>query len=840
MTCYSHEPKICLNCPSQGQKVGSKGPWDSPVVIVGEGPGVQEIRKGLPFVGPSGELIKQCWPEDLGFAYDDCFVINAMQCFVKGDAKEDGRQLSAVHACRDRVKEQIALAPRKLVLSFGRWAGISIMHNDAFKIMMRRGIPEKIMHPGREGESTWFMPVLHPAFLLRGQGNLGQFRGDIRRGVALGLGIQEVDTYVDPDYVELESAERIRELTGYIREIREKTGKPVQLGCDTETTGFHWWKDRFLCIGIFLLGEDPKDPDNVGYVVDWDRVLGEWKTAGIDISPSPNNEGAWSVKATSLTKEQRESSPMYTALNELLTLPREVAEYIWQNGKFDYKFCRSEEFNIRIDGDTYAASYTLDERAGGHNLEEIAKRWLHAPEYKDELKNYLPKKGASYWHVPKPILWKYLARDVKNTHDAYPRILKAIEGDVNDVKTYRRSLLPYMEMLARVEYRGFYVDTEKHISNDTRLKAAIETAQSTVNEIAGEFLNPNSSQQVSLLLYDRMRMTLRGKRPADTAKETLDKIYEENRHPLLKAIREYRTVVKAHSTYVKAIYKYIDNTGRVHSSYDPCRTTTGRLGSSEPNLQNIPRDPLLRSMYRSSLDLGEERVIVEGDYNTAELRALAALSGDEVLIAIFADPSRSLHDEVATKMYGEGFTGDQRIRAKAINFGIPYGREAFSIALEFDILTAEAQRLIDEWFLQFPQAAEFIAKCRKAPSAGQTLITAFGRKRRPGVVTPENLKDLQNEFANYFMQSTINDFTLQAACAMEAELDALGAYIVNPVHDALLVDSPKRYWREVREVMKKHMEGVPKLWIKTPVEFKVDFKIGTNWGLLTKEEKYND
>lgn len=829
---YSHEPKVCLCCPTPGGKVGTRGNWQSPIVLVGEGADATGLKSGLPFMGPAAKLIVQSWPKDLGLDIEDCFYTTAAQCFIS--SKDPVRQQKAIYCCHDRLFEQIGAAPRKIILAFGKWAGISLLRDDNFKIMTQRGVVSTIRHPGREGETCKIIHIMHPAQLLRGQGNLKQFQQDLRRAVEFALDM-ESRVYIDPDYNELSSAERIQELIDYIKEINATTGKPVRIGTDIETTGFSWWKNRILCIGFFIHGSD-KQSDNIGYIVDWDRILLEWKNAGVNIEGLNQAE---CIRGKQLSEEDKAKSPMYMKLKELLELAPEIAAYIWQNGKFDMKFLRTDGIATRIDEDTYAASYSLDERAGSHGLEEIAKNHLNAPDYKDEIKTYLPKKDASYIHIPKPILWKYLARDVKNTHDAFNILIEKVHSDANDTKNYEKCLKPYMRMLTNVEMNGFYVDTGHVRENDVWLTREIEEAQARVSEAAGEYLNPNSHAQVSAYLYGKLDLRLKGKTPDGTAKEILDKLYEETKHPVLKAIRDYRTVVKARSTYIKAVYTHIAADGRIHSTYDPCRTTTGRLGSSEPNLQNIPRNPKIRRMYRSSMDFDHPRILVEGDYNTAELRALGALSSDPVLIAIFADPSRSLHDEVATEMYGPGFNGDQRIRAKAINFGIPYGREAFSIAEEFDITVEEAQRLINRWFATFPTAAEFLRKCREAPTNGQTLITAFGRKRRPGVVSPELLHGLKNEFSNFFMQSTINDFTLQSACEMEYELRKLDSFIVNLIHDAVLIDAPRQAYFEVKKVMQTYMESVPKKWITTPVTFKADIKAGTHWGELIKEEKFH-
>lgn len=837
---FDHSPRLCIGCPYSNKKVGTSGKWNSPVVILGESPGVQEMRGGKPFVGPSGDVIRQSWPKDLGFSFEDAFVINSIQCFAPSGTKDPARMYKAVCACSDRVKSLIGAAPRKMILAFGKWAGTSITGIQDFKIMSQRGTINSIVHPGREGETCEVTHILHPAYLLRGQGNLNHFKSDIRRGLSKALGIKgQDDGYTDPEVGQLATVDQIQQLIDYIREIYLKDGKKVNIAADLETTGFNWWKDRILCISLYLKGdveESDSKGDNIGYIIDWDRILLEWKSQGINIQ---GLNGARCIKGTEIPLEQLygnmghqahigpflAGTVLWVKVKELMEMPE--VNWIWHNGKFDIKFLRKDGINARIDSDSFLASYALDEKPG-HGLEEIAKNRLNAPAYKGELDKYINKKNDSFEKVPKNILWLYAARDVKNTLGIYESLETDITADKNTNNLYHSILLPVSEMLSWVEMNGFAIDAEFVKENDEALTKEIEAAQLKMSEIVGYWVNPNSPQQVTKLLYDELGLRLKGKRPPDTSKEVLDKLYEETQHPVLKAIRNYRSLVKAHSTYVKAIYKNIFPDGRIHSTYNHCGTKTGRLASSEPNLQNIPRDKRIRRMYCAA----PGKILVEGDYNTAELRALAALSKDEFLTGIFLDDKRNLHDEVSVKMYGDAFTPDQRIRAKAINFGIPYGREAFSIAEEFDISKEEAQRLINEWFATAPQAASFIEKCRNAPSNGQTLVNCVGRKRRPGVVSPEQIKGLMNEFANFFMQSTINEFTLSSACAMMDELKVLDAKIVNLVHDSLLVECLPEQEETVKRIMKYYMEEIPKGLLDTPILFKVDFKVGHHWGLL--------
>ena len=205
----------------------------------------------------------------------------------------------------------------------------------------------------------------------------------------------------------------------------------------------------------------------------------------------------------------------------------------------------------------------------------------------------------------------------------------------------------------------------------------------------------------------------------------------------------------------------------MHQTYKLHGTATSRLSCADPNVQNVPRDPLLRGMFIPRPGYG----ILEVDYSQAELRCLAVLSGDEGLLEIF-NSGKDLHVEMSIFLFGENFTKEDKMATKTVNFGIVYGRTAPSIAEDPKLVKAradqggkpitiqEAQGWIDGWMSRFPKAAAFIEKCRMAPVKEQTIITCFGNKKRPGVVSRDKLQDIQNESANFPHQSTASNLTV--------------------------------------------------------------------------------
>lgn len=279
--------------------------------------------------------------------------------------------------------------------------------------------------------------------------------------------------------------------------------------------------------------------------------------------------------------------------------------------------------------------------------------------------------------------------------------------------------------------------------------------------------------------------------------------------------------------------------GRTHSSYLLHGTPTSRLACRDLNVQNIPRDPLLRGQFIARPGY----ILLECDYSQAELRSLAALSKCEALMDIFLK-DKDLHVEFSTYLFGANFTHEEKMAAKTVNFGIPYGREAPSIAADpqlntkMDITIQKAQSWIDGWGTRFPGAWKFIQECALAPVRNQTIVTCFGNKKRPGVVSREKLRDLQNESRNFPHQSIASNLTVRAGIELFDLLrDEYDTHIINTVHDCIVMETPINlpHIFEVAHVVQKKMEEIPTRFPALRiVPFKASAEVGHRWGNLVK------
>ena len=710
----------CVGCIFKGRTCGSSGPIDSPFVIVGESPGRNEVAKGLPFIGESGEMLRAILHRT-GIEYPEPYITNAIKCWP-GAKKDQPSLAKACHACRANLMAEIRMHPRTVILALGAGALWSLTGDFRAKITQVRGniYPSPLATHG-------IVASVHPAFLLRGGGSMAKFRSDVSLAAEKVTGFQR-PSYVESKEIVLHSSRRIGQLHRGLVGRARRLGRPILVASDIETSGFRSLEDRTLCIG---LGWKP----HVSYVI----------------------------------PEELLSTP---ETKEIMGASKDHIEFLWHNGKFDVQFLwRMGISKARVDHDLMLASYALDENKGLHDLEQVSNDAVGAPNWKGMLDEHRPNKKASYGTIPPPVLHKYLGKDVSATLQSFMVLHRRIVANPHLTKSYHEVMTACSDFLARVEYTGIKVDLSAVEANDKRLEAELAELQRQLDNITltlfNRTVNINSPVQVAQLLYEDLELPASGHK--NTRKDTLEGL---PKHECVKIILAYRKAAKARGTYVVNLLDrytgktgktfkqgHVQKDGRVHATYLLHGTVTGRLSSRKPNLQNIPRDPFLRGQFCAE----DGNVLIEVDLNQAELRCLAELSGDPDLMRIYLDETHpGLHHEVSVTLFGPNYTDEHKMRAKAVNFGIVYGRTGASLADEFDLSQDEGDRWVSGWFKRFPRAAEFIKDCRAAPLKGHALFTPFGRMRRFGIVNRQNRNSVENEASNFLHQSIASDITLVA------------------------------------------------------------------------------
>ncbi|MBZ5527375.1 MAG: DNA polymerase I [Acidobacteriia bacterium] len=402
-------------------------------------------------------------------------------------------------------------------------------------------------------------------------------------------------------------------------------------------------------------------------------------------------------------------------------------------------------------------------------------------------------------------------------------------------EVYETIDLPLAPVLAAMERTGVRVDPAALEEMSRAMEKEIRRLEKEIWELAGVEFNVNSPMQLAEILFDKLNLQTATKRGKAKARSTAVDVLEElsASHPLPGKIIEYREIAKLKSTYVDALPKLIHPaTGRLHTSFNQTGTATGRLSSSDPNLQNIPVRSELGRQIRAAFAAEKGKVLLSADYSQIELRIMAHFSGDKVLVEAFRN-GEDIHARTAQEVFGVGplaQTAEHRRAAKAINFGIIYGLSAFGLAQQLGIEQREAAKFIGAYFQRYSGVKEYLERTLEETRKTSQVKTLFGRIRPiPEITAPQmQLRNFAERTAlNSPLQGTAADLIKLAMIAIERRLRAekYKARMILQVHDELLFETPPGELENLKEMVRKEMQGVRKL----DVPLVVDVKAGANW-----------
>ncbi|MBQ7377495.1 MAG: DNA polymerase I [Clostridia bacterium] len=411
-------------------------------------------------------------------------------------------------------------------------------------------------------------------------------------------------------------------------------------------------------------------------------------------------------------------------------------------------------------------------------------------------------------------------------------LAKEIE-EIGSTELLRKIELPLSPILARMEHFGFRLDREGMERFGDELLDAMNIATERIYQLAGREFNVNSPKQLAEVLFTDL--SLPAPKKTKTGYSTNAEVLESLRqaHPIVEEILEYRQVSKLYSTYAVGLLKVADENGRIHTEFKQALTATGRLSSAEPNLQNIPiRTALGRRMRQYFITENEDYLLVDADYSQIELRLLACLSGDAMMIDAF-NSGADIHRRTAAAVFHlpeEAVNEELRKRAKAVNFGIVYGIGAYSLAQDLKISNAEAKRYIDGYFATYPSISEYLSQTvANAAECGYTT-TLFGRRREIPELAAKNamVKAFGRRVAmNSPIQGTAADLMKLAMIRVDERLrrEGVDAHLVMQVHDELIVEAHKSDAERVALILREEMASV----LDAAVKLTVDVTIGTSW-----------
>ena len=471
--------------------------------------------------------------------------------------------------------------------------------------------------------------------------------------------------------------------------------------------------------------------------------------------------------------------------------------------------------------DTALAAYLLSPTDGSYELEKL---------------------GITYFNQEFPKAKEYLAPDAFGpladpagpaeamcAHAALAAALyralapKLEELDMHEL--YYGLELPLCPVLAEMERAGMLVDRRALADFGILLDGRIQADEALIYELAGEEFNINSTQQFGRILFDKLGLppVKKTKTGYSTNADVLEKL--RDKHPIVEAVLDYRQLAKLKSTYVDGLTKVIAADGRIHTSFQNTVTATGRLSSTEPNLQNIPVRTELGAELRKMFVAPAGRVLVDADYSQIELRLLAHIAGDEHMIAAFRT-GEDIHTVTASQVFGvppEQVTHEMRRRAKAVNFGIVYGISDFSLSQDIGVTRAEAKAYMEKYFEKYSGVHAYMTQVVERAKADGYVSTLMGRRRwLPELKSSNfNLRSFGERVAlNMPIQGTAADLIKKAMLHVDGRLrrEGLEARLVLQVHDELIVECPEGEAEQVQRLLAEEMEHVAELAVPLTAE----------------------
>ena len=409
-------------------------------------------------------------------------------------------------------------------------------------------------------------------------------------------------------------------------------------------------------------------------------------------------------------------------------------------------------------------------------------------------------------------LYSYIISNIKEI------TLKKLE-EINAKDLFFNIEMPTTQVLANMQWNGMYVDKEELENFGIELKSKIEVLTKKIHEMAGEEFNINSTKQLGEILFEKMKLPVvkKTKSGYSTDVDVLEKL--KNEDPIIEQILDYRQLMKLNSTYVEGLKPYINpKTKRIHSFFHQTITATGRISSTEPNLQNIPTRFELGKRVRKIFKPEEGKVYIDADYSQIELRVLAHISEDKHMIEAFEN-NQDIHKQAASKVFKtpiDEVTKEQRSDAKAVNFGIVYGISDFGLGEQLGISRKQAKKYIDEYLQEYQGIKNFMDNITEKAKEDGYVETLFHRRRYIPELKSNNymVRQFGSRVAmNTPIQGTAADIMKIAMIDVFNELKKrnLNAKVVLQVHDEMMIECPKEEVDEVKKIMKDNMENAVNL-----------------------------
>ncbi|MGD8165209.1 DNA polymerase I [Pantoea sp. FN0307] len=509
---------------------------------------------------------------------------------------------------------------------------------------------------------------------------------------------------------------------------------------------------------------------------------------------------------------------------------------VGQNLKFDRSVLKNYDIELAgIKFDTMLESYMLNTVVGKHDMDSLAARWLN---HKTVTFTEIAGKGKNQLTFNQIALEQaahYAAEDADVTLQLHLKMWPELEKEAGPRKVFEEIEMPLLTVISRIERNGVLIDQHILAKHSQELTARLKELEEKAHELAGEPFNLSSTKQLQTILFEKQGIKPTKKTPGgapSTSEEVLAELALD--YPLPKVILEHRGLSKLKSTYTDKLPQMINpRSGRVHTSYQQAVTATGRLSSTDPNLQNIPVRNEEGRRIRQAFIAPEGCRIVAADYSQIELRIMAHLSQDKGLLTAFAE-GQDIHRATAAEVFGvsvDKVTNEQRRSAKAINFGLIYGMSAFGLSRQLNINAGEARLYMERYFERYPGVLKYMENTRQQASEQGYVSTLDGRRLwLPDIKSANAIRRKAAERAaiNAPMQGTAADIIKRAMIDVDAwlqEPDAPQVTMIMQVHDELVFEIREQDVEKASAKIRQLMENSMKL----DVPLRVDIGVGDNW-----------
>lgn len=625
----------------------------------------------------------------------------------------------------------------------------------------------------------------------------------------------------EPDLFAPQGAENGAELGNLSTNYTQSSQKTLQ---DTEHT--------------YVLIDNLKDATALcGNILTFSIVAFDTETTGIDamsaemVGMSFAVEGgrAWYV---AVPENQAEAQEFVDAFRPFFENEGQIK--VGQNLKYDLTIL--SHYGVEVKGelfDTMLAHYVVEPEQR-HNMDHLAETYLHYRTIHIEELIGTGRQQKNMRDLAPSEICDYACEDADVTLRLYPILReKMAECDVTDV--FSKIEMPLLPVLARIEQNGVRLDTEALQQTGDDFRARLQTLEEEVYALAGHEFTITSPKQVGTVLFEELKISEKARKTKTGQYSTSEEVLEtlRDKHPIVEKILAHRALKKLLSTYVEALPKLINpRTGRIHTSFNQAVTATGRLSSSNPNLQNIPVRGEDGREIRKAFVPDEDCTFFSADYSQIELRIMAHLSGDEHMIADF-NAGHDIHAATAARIFHksiEEVTRDERRKAKTANFGIIYGISAFGLSERLGIPRGEAKELIDSYFDTYPKVKEFMSTCIERAQERGYILTEFKRRRYLADINSRNATVrgyAERNAVNAPIQGTAADIIKVAMVAIDRRLreERLDTKMILQVHDELNFSVPHRELDTVRQLVVEEMEHAYSMRVPLLAEC----GSGTNW-----------